>query len=130
MLRIVRDRAAFPEWYDAGELAALCLPGLPASRSAIAQKAGREGWKRRAAKGRRVLFHVSSLPARAFARMTVLAQSCRWWSAPTSQSGCGWRWMWSRPAQGICLSVREAVRFQRDAIRASHRRLARLGGEA
>lgn len=31
---------------------------------------------------------------------------------------------------GDLLSVREAVRFQRDAIRASHRRLARLGGEA
>lgn len=31
---------------------------------------------------------------------------------------------------GDLRSVREAVRFQRDAIRASHRRLARLGGEA
>lgn len=31
---------------------------------------------------------------------------------------------------GDLLSVREAVRFQRDAIRASHRRLARLGSEA
>ena len=66
VLRIVRDRAAFPEWHDAGQLADLRLPGLPMSRSAIAQKAGREGWKRRAAKGRRGLFHVSSLPARAF----------------------------------------------------------------
>lgn len=66
VLRIVRDRAAFPEWYDAAELAGLRLPGLPASRSAIAQKAGREGWTRRPARGRRVLFHVSSLPARAF----------------------------------------------------------------
>ncbi|WP_170293930.1 DNA-binding protein [Paracoccus limosus] len=66
LLRIVRDRAAFPEWHDAGQLADLRLPGLPASRSAIAQKASREGWTRRAAKGRRVLFHVSSLPARAF----------------------------------------------------------------
>lgn len=66
ILRIVRDRAAFPEWYDAGELADLRLPGLPASRTTISQKAGREGWKRRNAKGRRVLFHVSSLPARAF----------------------------------------------------------------
>ena len=66
MLRIVRDRAAFPEWYDAGELADMRLPGLPASRSAISQKAGREGWMRRTAKGRRVLFHASSLPARAF----------------------------------------------------------------
>lgn len=66
LLRIVRDRGNFKEWMDAAELAALRLPGLPASRSAIAQKAGREGWKRRAARGRRALFHVSSLPARAF----------------------------------------------------------------
>lgn len=66
VLRIVRDRAAFPEWYDAGEIAAMRLPGLPLSRTAIAQKARRECWKRRTAKGRRALFHVSSLPARAF----------------------------------------------------------------
>lgn len=66
VLRIVRDRAAFPEWHDAAELAALRLPGLPASRSAISQKANREGWTRRPVRGRRVLFHVSSLPARAF----------------------------------------------------------------
>lgn len=66
VLRIVRDRGAFPEWLDAGELAGLQLPGLPASRVGISQKAGREGWKRRVGKGRRVFFHVSSLPARAF----------------------------------------------------------------
>lgn len=66
VLRIIRDRGAFPEWLDAGELAALQLPGLPASRVAISQKAGRESWKRRIGKSRRVFFHVSSLPARAF----------------------------------------------------------------
>lgn len=31
---------------------------------------------------------------------------------------------------GDLRSVREAVRYQREAMRASHRRLARLGGEA
>ena len=31
---------------------------------------------------------------------------------------------------GDLRSVREAVRYQREAIRASHRRLGRLGGEA
>lgn len=66
VLRIVRDRSAFPEWHDAGELTAARLPGLPPSRSAISQKANRENWTRRRAKGNRVLLHVSSLPARAF----------------------------------------------------------------
>lgn len=69
LLRIVRDRGAMQEWYDAGELAALRLPGLPASRTGISAKATREGWTRRNARtvrGKRVLFHVSALPARAF----------------------------------------------------------------
>lgn len=66
LLRVVRDRAAFREWYDAGELAALRLPGLPWSRPGITQKARRESWPRRQEKGNRALFHVSALPARAF----------------------------------------------------------------
>lgn len=69
LLRLVRDRGGFREWYDAGELAALRLPGLPPTRTGIAQKARRDGWLRQDGKGRRgalPLFHVSSLPARAF----------------------------------------------------------------
>lgn len=69
LLRVVRDRGRMQEWYDAAELAALRLPGLPLSRGGIALKAGREGWPRRKVKGhgrRRVAFHVSALPSRAF----------------------------------------------------------------
>lgn len=69
LLRLVRDRHAVKEWYDAGELAALRLPGLPPSRSGISAKATREGWQRqpaRAARGQRVVFHVTALPPRAF----------------------------------------------------------------
>lgn len=65
LLRVVRERARLQEWYDAGELAALRLPGLPPSRSGISQKASRERWPRRLA-GRRVMFHVTALPSRAF----------------------------------------------------------------
>ncbi|WP_413851673.1 DNA-binding protein [Albidovulum sp.] len=66
LLRVVRDRGRMQEWYDAGELAALRLPGLPVTRTGIAQKAGREGWPRKGRAGRRVVFHVSALPSRAF----------------------------------------------------------------
>ena len=66
LLRVVRDRGRMQEWYDAGELAALRLPGLPPSRTGIAQKARREGWPRQSLPERRVAFHVSALPARAF----------------------------------------------------------------
>lgn len=65
LLRIVRDRGAMQEWYDTGELAALRLPGLPQSRMGISQKARRENWPRKA-HGKRLAFHVSALPARAF----------------------------------------------------------------
>ena len=69
LLRVVRDRGRMQEWYDAGELAALRLPGLPPSRSGISQKAAREAWPRQKVNGHRgprVAFHVSALPARAF----------------------------------------------------------------
>lgn len=66
LLRVVRDRGRMQEWYDAAELAALRLPGLPPSRTGIAQKAGREGWPRQDRARRRIAFHVSALPARAF----------------------------------------------------------------
>lgn len=65
LLRIVRDRGAMQEWYDAGELSALRLPGLPPSRTALSQKARRESWPHRRS-GKRLAFHVSALPARAF----------------------------------------------------------------
>ena len=43
LLRIVRERSALREWYGAGELEALQLPGLPPSRQAIARLANKEG---------------------------------------------------------------------------------------
>lgn len=67
LLRLVRDHENIQEWYDAAELAALRLPGLPASAAAIARKAGAHDWqRRRASRGRRWLYHVASLPPRAF----------------------------------------------------------------
>ncbi len=69
LLRIVRDRRNIQEWYDAAELAALRLPGLPPSRAAISRKASKENWDRRSinsGSGKRNAYHVTSLPARAF----------------------------------------------------------------
>ena len=69
LLRVVRDKAHIQEFYDAAELAALRLPGLPATKSGITARAASENWPRRRAKGRngyRFIYHASSLPARAF----------------------------------------------------------------
>lgn len=67
LLRLVRDRRNIQEWYDAGELAALRLPGLPATAQAIARRATTGRWqRRRAGKGRGSVYHVASLPSRAF----------------------------------------------------------------
>ncbi|MDR0807684.1 MAG: hypothetical protein LBE86_00900 [Gemmobacter sp.] len=65
LLRIVRERAAFQEWYDAAELEGLRLPGLPPARQAIARKAHKEGWPR-IRRGPRLAWHVTALPRRAF----------------------------------------------------------------
>lgn len=65
LLRVVRDRKNIQEWYDADELAALRLPGLPSSRAAISRKATAARWFRRR-EGRHFLYHVTDLPARSF----------------------------------------------------------------
>lgn len=69
VLRVVRNRQGMLEWQSAADLEALRLPGLPASRSAIARKAAVEKWARVVERGRggcRYLYHVSALPPRAF----------------------------------------------------------------
>lgn len=65
LLRVVREQAAFQEWYDAEELERLRLPGLPPSRQAIARKAHKESWPR-IKRGTRLAYHVTALPRRAF----------------------------------------------------------------
>lgn len=69
LLRVVRERAHIQEWYDAAELAALHLPGLPASRAGVARKASTGHWQsQRVLRGGRWrnVYHVASLPSRAF----------------------------------------------------------------
>lgn len=69
LIHVLRDRSRIQEWYDAAELAALRLPGLPATKAGITRSAGRTGWRRREATGvggRRYQYHYASLPARAF----------------------------------------------------------------
>jgi len=65
LLRVVRERKNIQEWYDAAELAALRLPGLPASHAAVTRKARAGRWPSRK-EGRYSLYHVTNLPARAF----------------------------------------------------------------
>ena len=69
LLRVVRQRQHIQEWYDAQQLAALRLPGLPHTAAAISRKASTSRWPRRqvTADGpQRYQYHVTTLPARAF----------------------------------------------------------------
>ncbi|MER9017356.1 DNA-binding protein [Mesorhizobium sp. M0898] len=65
LLHVVRDLGEVQEWFDAGELAALRLPGLPASRAGVTGRAKAARWSRRRI-GRHLVYHVTSLPAPAF----------------------------------------------------------------
>lgn len=69
LLRIVRQESALQEWYDAAELEALRLPGLPPTRHGITRKATAEDWTRMNRRRGRALcyaYHVTALPPRAF----------------------------------------------------------------
>jgi len=69
LLQVLKDETRIKEWFDAGEIAEMRLPGLPASKSGIARIAKAHNWRRYEVKGRggkRYLYHYSSLPARAF----------------------------------------------------------------
>lgn len=65
VIHLSRDGMQTREWFSAAEIAAMALPGLPDNRSALSRRAGAAGWLRRR-DGRQVLYHVASLPSRAF----------------------------------------------------------------
>lgn len=72
LVQVLRDERQVREWFTAGELAALVLPGLPATASGIARLAKRERWEPRITMGRggeRVVFHFSDLPRAAFVEL-------------------------------------------------------------
>jgi len=72
LAQVLRDERQVREWFGAAELAALHLPGLPATASGIARQAKRERWEARITRGRtgeRVAYHFSALPRAAFAEL-------------------------------------------------------------
>lgn len=64
------------EWHTAAELAALKLPGLPSTESAMIRRAARDAWRSRPREGRGggLEFHASALPAAAQVRLGALAR--------------------------------------------------------
>lgn len=69
LVQVLRDRRRVIEWFDAATLAAMGLPGLPASKAGIARLATVRNWLRRDTLGQggtRFEYHFTSLPARAF----------------------------------------------------------------
>lgn len=72
LVQVLRDERQVREWFAAGELAALMLPGMPVTASGIARLARRERWEQRITMRRgaeRVVYHFSSLPRAAFAEL-------------------------------------------------------------
>lgn len=69
IIQILGDRSLLKEWYTAGELADLRLPGLPHTRQGVARLANARGWRSHITmqRGREArLYHCTALPARAF----------------------------------------------------------------
>ncbi|SMF41970.1 Mu DNA-binding domain-containing protein [Tistlia consotensis] len=69
VIQVLRHKAGLKEWFSAAELAALGLPGLPATRQGINRAARQRGWRFRevpARSGFRCEYHVTTLPAAAF----------------------------------------------------------------
>ena len=72
--------SAAREWFSAGELAELGLPGLPGTKPGVLQLVRREGWmgaegktRKRQGRGGGVEFHVSLLPEAAQTRIAAAA---------------------------------------------------------
>lgn len=65
------------EWYSAAELAALSLPGMPATDRAIQLRSARENWlsRKRESRGGGLEYHVSALPTVAQIKLTVLEKT-------------------------------------------------------
>ena len=92
------------EWYSAGELAELALPGMPADKRQVARRAQEERWstrcgadgallvRTRAGRGGGLEFHVSLLPGAAQLELSRRGLSgCR--PAPKLAETVGeWRW--------------------------------------
>lgn len=72
------------EWFSAGELAGMGLPGLPSTKAGVLKRAEAEGWDRRSGasgplcrkrkgRGGGVEYHVSLLPE--VARVAIVADA-------------------------------------------------------
>lgn len=69
LVQVMREARCLKEWFSVAELAALRLPGLPASKNAVTRLARESGWRFRVAAcqgGSRHEYHFASLPRRAF----------------------------------------------------------------
>ena len=95
------------EWFSAGELAALALPGMPADKRQVARRAQEERWstrqgadgamlvRMRQARGGGLEFHASLLPAAAqleLARRGVCRPAASLIEGTESREAAEWRW--------------------------------------
>lgn len=79
LTQVLRTEERIREWFDAAELAALQLPGLPRTKAGITRIANAASWRRREQRGRggvRFQYHCTSLPERAFETLISLILDC------------------------------------------------------
>lgn len=72
LIQVLRDESRIQEWYDAAQIAAMGLPGLPTSKGGITRLANKQNWLKRDEVGRggtRFQYHYVSFPIRAFERL-------------------------------------------------------------
>lgn len=103
------------EWFSAGELAELGLPGLPSTKRGMQLQIDREGWeartcdmrgalaRKRKARGGGVEYHVSLLPEAARAKLMLAAHGRVQAERPDRESA----WLrWERLPEGVKAQAR------------------------
>lgn len=79
LIQVFHSQERIREWFDAAQLVALQLPGLPGTKAGITRLANASGWRRREQRGRggvRFQYHCTSLPERAFEALISLILDC------------------------------------------------------
>lgn len=109
------------EWFSAAEIAAMALPGMPASKQGVLDMAERDGWsdpgregmtwRARSGRGAGIEYHACVLPIEARAKLALLA--CRASPAPGAARAASWAWLETQPD-----SVRRRAAERAAALRA------------
>lgn len=126
------------EWFTAAELAALALPGMPATKRGVQdmaerqhwQRADRAGthWRRRQGRGGGTEYHLACLPMVARAKLAFAEHAAAATAEPTAPEEGLWEWFARQPeAKKEKARVRlRALDAVETLVRAGERRVAAM----